>query len=79
MSKVEYKIVPHDGGWAYTLDGAYSETFAHRHEAVKAARRAAVEQQRPGADVGIVYEDANGVWHAEVSDGDDRPTATVKE
>ena len=79
MTKVEYRIVEHDGGWAYTLDGAYSETFAHRAAAVKAARHAAVEQQRPGADVGIVYEDANGVWHAEVSDGDDRPTASVSE
>jgi hypothetical protein len=79
MTKVEYRIVEHDGGWAYTLDGAYSETFVHRADAVKAAKRAALEQHRPGDDVGIVYEDANGVWHAEVSDGDDRPDATVVE
>jgi len=79
MTKVEYRIVEHDGGWAYTLDGAYSETFARRQDAVKAARRAAIEQQRPGAAVGIVYEDANGVWHTELSDGDDRPTASVVE
>ena len=44
MNKVEYRIVEHDGGWAYTLDGVYSETFAHRHDAVTAARRAAVEK-----------------------------------
>jgi hypothetical protein len=79
MTKVEYRIVEHDGGWAYKLDDVFSETHPTRASAVKAARRAAHEQQLPGADVGIIYEDANGVWHAEVSDGDDRPTASVVE
>jgi len=27
MSHVTYKIVQHDSGWAYTVDGSYSETF----------------------------------------------------
>src|SRR5262249_36540671 len=27
MTKIIYEIVEHDGGWAYRLDGVYSETF----------------------------------------------------
>jgi len=78
MTKIVYKVVQHDGGWAYQLDGAYSETFKSHDAARAAALRAAREQQLPGADVGIVYEDANGKWHEEVSDGEDRPQADVE-
>ena len=46
MVKVIYEIVEHDGGWAYRVDGSYSETFRTHDEAKFAARRAAVEQQR---------------------------------
>jgi hypothetical protein len=78
MTDITYRIVPHDGGWAFTLDDVFSETFADRVDAVSAARRAAAEQERPGEDVGIVYEDANGVWLEELSDGHDRPTTHVE-
>ena len=27
MSKITYEIVEHDGGWAYRVDGVYSEPF----------------------------------------------------
>ena len=27
MSKVTYEIVEHDGGWAYKVDGVFSEPF----------------------------------------------------
>ena len=79
MSDITYHIVEHDGGWAYKVGDVFSETFAARAAAVSAARRAAAEQRVPGADVGIVYEDAAGQWHAELSDGDDRPTTHVQE
>ena len=78
MTKVTYHIVQHDGGWAYSVDGAFSETFASHDKAKAAAHRAAVEQARPGDDVGIVYEDAAGQWHEEVSGGDDRPRTEVE-
>jgi hypothetical protein len=78
MTDITYRIVPHDGGWAYTLDGVFSETFADRGAAVTAARRAAAEQELPGENVGITYEDENGVWREELSDGDDRPTTHVE-
>jgi hypothetical protein len=32
MSHVTYKIVQHDGGWAYTVDGVFSEPFANHVE-----------------------------------------------
>ena len=78
MSKIVYKIVEHDGGWAYTVDGSFSETFPSHDAARAAGLRAAREQVQPGADTGIVYEDASGKWHEEVSDGDDRPQVEVE-
>ncbi len=78
MTKVIYEIVEHDGGWAYKAEGTYSETFRTHDDAKAAARRAAVEQQRPGETAGISWEDAKGRWHEEVSSGEDRPEATVE-
>ena len=78
MAKVTYHIVQHDGGWAYKLDDVFSEAFPSHDEAFAAARRAALEQQRPGETAGISWEDARGKWHEEVSRGDDRPLADVE-
>jgi hypothetical protein len=47
-------------------------------KAKAAAKRAAMEQMRPGDDVGITWEDAGGKWHQEVSDGEDRPVTSVE-
>lgn len=77
MSHVTYKIVQHDGGWAYAVDGSYSETFASHDAALHAARRAAGEQRVSGDTHGIVYEDAQGQWREELSDGRDRPWTEV--
>jgi hypothetical protein len=77
MMAVTYEIVEHDGGWAYRVDGTYSETFPSHDAAARAAHRAAREQERPGDTTGIEYEDEKGRWHAEVSSGDDRPQADV--
>ncbi len=78
MTKITYEIVEHDGGWAYRVDGAFSETFPSHDLARKAAERAAREQIVPGAATGIVYEDKEGRWHAELSPGNDRPETDVK-
>ena len=78
MTKITYEIVEHDGGWAYRSGGVYSETFGSHDQARKAAERAAREQLLPGDETGIVYEDENGHWHAELSAGDDRPQTDVK-
>ena len=79
MTKVIYAIVEHDGGWAYRVDGTYSETFASREAAHFAACRAAIEQQQPGASAGITWEDERGKWHAEVTRGGDRPEVSVED
>jgi hypothetical protein len=78
MTKIIYEVVEHDGGWAYRVDGAYSETFPSRALAHKAAQRAASEQEVAGAATGIVYEDKQGRWHQELSRGDDRPETDVE-
>ena len=78
MTKITYEIVEHDGGWAYRVDGVYSEPFPSRDMARKAAARAAREQIVPGETTPISYEDQNGRWHDEVSAGRDRPETDVK-
>src|ERR1700709_1900293 len=79
MSPVTYKIVEHDGGWAYKVDGVFSEPFPTHAAALKAAKQAAAGQRVPGAESVIEFEDAKGKWHTETDRGDDRPTTSVKD
>jgi len=79
MPEITYEIVEHDGGWAYRLNGVFSETFPTHAAALKAAHRAANEQQVPGVTAAIQYEDEKGKWHTETVRGDDRPVTKVKE
>ena len=78
MKKITYTILKHDCGWAYRAEGTFSETFASHGDAHMAACRAALKQRRPGVTSGISWEDAHGKWHAELSDGDDRPVVGVE-
>jgi hypothetical protein len=77
MTKLHYKVVPHDGGWAYRLGDVFSEPFRSKAAAMTAAKRVAAEQHVPGETTIIEYEDEAGVWHQEVSQGDDRPDVDV--
>jgi len=78
MTKVTYEIVEHDGGWAYRVDGVFSETFPSHDAARRGAEDAAWEQRVPGDTTGISYEDKDGRWHDELSVGRDRPVTDVK-
>ncbi|NBB14775.1 DUF2188 domain-containing protein [Caulobacter sp. SLTY] len=78
MTKVTYHIVEHDGGWAYQVDGTYSETFRSHDEAAAAARRAAAEQQVGGETAAITWEDEKGEWREELALGGDRPDTAVE-
>ena len=78
MTHVTYKILEHDGGWAYTVDGVFSEPFPDRAAALAAARRAATEQRVPGRTEVIEYETADGRWHSETAAGNDRPETDVE-
>ncbi len=77
MAKLTYEIVEHDGGWAYSAKGVYSETFPTHDAARTAAERVAAKQTVAGATTGISYEDRQGQWHIEVSKGEDRPETEV--
>jgi hypothetical protein len=77
MTEVHYKIVAHDGGWAYRLGDVFSEPFSTRQAARAAAQRVAAEQRVPGETTLIEYETEDGTWHTETSRGDDRPDAYV--
>ncbi len=78
MAHVHYKVVQHDGGWAYTLNGVFSEPFQDKAHALAAARRVAAEQRIPGETTRIEFQDSEGSWHVELSEGDDRPEADVE-
>ncbi|RBP04583.1 uncharacterized protein DUF2188 [Roseiarcus fermentans] len=76
---VTYRIVEHDGGWAYKVGDVFSETFASHEEARRAAERAAAEQRVGGETTDIEYEDSEGEWRVELAKGGDRPEADVEE
>jgi hypothetical protein len=78
MTKITYEIVEHDGGWAYRVDGVFSEPFPSHDLARRAAERAAREQIVPGETTPISYEDSDGRWHDELAAGRDRPDTDVK-
>lgn len=78
MSKIVYKVIKHDGGWAYEANGTFSEPFRTREEARAAAKLAASEQTAPGNATAISYEDEKGRWHNEVDSGTDRPETAVE-
>jgi hypothetical protein len=77
MTKAHYEIVEHDGGWAYRMQGTYSERFPSKAAAEAAAERAAAEQRVPGQPAEIEFEDSKGRWHTEHSAGSDRPETDV--
>ena len=77
MPKLHYKVVKHDGGWAYRLNDVFSEPFPSMASALAAARRVAAEQHVPGDTRWIEYQDETGAWRTELSRGDDRPDADV--
>jgi len=78
MTHVTYRIVEHDGGWAYRLGDTFSETFPS-HDAARAAAVAAAREQRvPDQTAMIEYADASGAWITERADGHDRPDVDVQ-
>ncbi len=78
MVKVVYHIVEHDGGWAYQLDGVFSETYRSHDAARGAAEHAAREQRLSGEEAAISYETADGRWRQELVQGTDRPETDVE-
>jgi len=79
MVHVTYRVVRHEDGWAYTVNGVFSESFPTHAQALAAARQAAAEQRQPGESETIEYEDANGKWHTERALGGDRPETDVED
>jgi hypothetical protein len=79
MSEITYQIVRHDDGWAYKVNGVFSEPFPTHAQALAAARAAAQEQRVPGRTEVIEWEDEKGKWHTETASGSDRPATIVKD
>lgn len=79
MAHVTYDVVEHDGGYAYKVGDVFSETFPTHKAALDAAISAANRQQVAGKSEAIQYQDGQGKWHEEQSDGGDRPETDVED
>ncbi len=77
MADVTYRVVEHDGGWAYKVGDVFSETFRSHEEAHTAAEIAAGEQRSPGDAESIEFQDESGAWKVEDAKGEDRPATGV--
>lgn len=78
MDRIHYRVVEHDGGWAYKLGDVFSEAFPTHDAALQRARDVARQQHVPGNSGAIIeYQDAKGEWHTEFSAAGDRPEADV--
>jgi hypothetical protein len=78
MSKAIYKIVRHDGRWAYESNGAVSEHFGTREQARAAARLTAREQCLQRAQIPISHEHRTVERQEEIPENDHRLHAEVK-
>lgn len=79
MTRITYRIVEHDGGWAYRLGDTFSETFGS-HDAARAAAVLASREQRVADQTAwIEFENAHGEWVTERADGHDRPETDVED
>ena len=76
MGAITYKVVRHDGGWAYRANETSSD--ATREAAPKAARVAASEQAAPGQTAKISFEGEKGHWYTQVDGGTDRRVTKVQ-
>jgi hypothetical protein len=65
MAHITYKIVQHDGGWAYTVDGVFSEAFQHATGAFTPPRAAGTA--RAGTYRGDRIRDRRRQWHTETA------------
>jgi hypothetical protein len=63
MNKITYRVVKHDGGWAYETDGTYSQQFRTREAARKAARLAAAGHASAYETARRPSESKAGQWY----------------
>jgi hypothetical protein len=63
MSTITYRVVKHEGGWAYEANGIYSAQFQTREAARKAAGLAATAQAVAHKITPPSYEDKNEQWY----------------
>jgi hypothetical protein len=62
MSKITFRVVKRDGGWAYEANGTHSQTFQTREAARSAAKLAAAAQVPASETTPRSYEDDVGQW-----------------
>ncbi len=60
--RFHYKVVKHQGGWAYRLDASYSRLFPTQWEATAAAKTEAREMHEPGDNTQVHVQDGPCAW-----------------
>jgi hypothetical protein len=55
MNKITYKVIKHEGGWAFEANGTYSQRFRTREAARKAARLAAHESAAETTPISQIF------------------------
>jgi hypothetical protein len=63
MSKITYRVVKHNGGWAYENGSTSSEQFRTREAARKAARLAAAGHASAYTSAARTSESEEAQWH----------------
>jgi hypothetical protein len=76
---ITYRVVEHDGGWAYKVNDVFSETVPSHDAALEAAENAARVHHMADEPAPIEYQDADGQWRQEMSSGRDRPRTQVED
>jgi hypothetical protein len=63
MNKITYRVVKHNGAWAYETESTYSQLFRTREAARKAARSAAAEHTRVRQTAPRALEHNEAHWY----------------
>jgi hypothetical protein len=77
MSITIYRVLRHNGGWAYRAAEAFSDTFETR-EAARAAARVAAREHRAPKERAATDEEKKEHGHRESVDGNERRGVTVR-
>ncbi len=78
MAKITYHIVEHDGGWAYQVNGVFSETFPSHDLAQGGGAARGSGAARAGRNPSHLVGRRRRQWHEELARGDDRPETDVE-
>ena len=79
MAHVTYKVVRHEDGWAYTVNGAFSESFPTHADALKRRGVRPPNSGSPGRPKASSTRMSAASGTASFARGNDRPETDVED